>query len=29
MPVQVDGDYIGEWDRAAVRYVPDALSLLG
>lgn len=29
MPVQVDGDYIGEWDRAAVRHVPDALSLIG
>ena len=28
MPVQVDGDYIGEWDRAAVRYVDDAVSLL-
>lgn len=28
MPVQVDGDYIGEWDRAVVRSVPDALSLL-
>ncbi|HEV3472786.1 MAG TPA: diacylglycerol kinase family protein [Actinomycetota bacterium] len=27
-PVQVDGDYIGEWDRAAVRSVPDALSIL-
>lgn len=28
MPLQVDGDYIGEWDRALVRWVPDALSLL-
>lgn len=28
MPVQVDGDYIGEWDRSIVRYVPDALDLL-
>lgn len=28
MPVQVDGDYIGEWDRAVVRSVPDALSVL-
>ncbi|MDQ3964233.1 MAG: diacylglycerol kinase family lipid kinase [Actinomycetota bacterium] len=28
MPVQVDGDYIGEWDRAVVRSVPDALSIL-
>jgi len=27
-PVQVDGDYVGEWDRAAVRYVPEALTLL-
>lgn len=28
MPVQVDGDYIGEWDRGIVRWVPDALDLL-
>lgn len=28
MPVQVDGDYIGDIDRVAIRLVPDALSLL-
>lgn len=28
MPVQVDGDYIGEWDRAVVRHVADSLDLL-
>jgi diacylglycerol kinase family enzyme len=28
-PVQLDGDYVGEWDRAAVRYVPESLLLLG
>lgn len=28
MPVQVDGDYIGEIDRAIVRLVPDSLDLL-
>lgn len=28
MPVQVDGDYVGEWDRAAVRHVADALDVL-
>ena len=28
MPVQVDGDYIGEWDRAVVRHVPDALDVV-
>lgn len=28
MPVQVDGDYIGEMDRAVVRLVPDSLDLL-
>jgi diacylglycerol kinase family enzyme len=28
MPVQVDGDYIGEMDRAAVRLIPNSLDLL-
>jgi diacylglycerol kinase family enzyme len=28
MPVQVDGDYIGELDRAVIRLVPNALDLL-
>ena len=28
LPVQVDGDYIGEMDRVVVRLVPDSLSLL-
>ena len=28
MPVQVDGDYVGEWDRAVIRLVPNALDLL-
>jgi diacylglycerol kinase family enzyme len=28
MPVQVDGDYIGEIDRVVIRLVPDALDLL-
>lgn len=28
MPVQVDGDYIGEMDRAVVRLVPNSLDLL-
>jgi diacylglycerol kinase family enzyme len=28
MPVQVDGDYIGEVDRAMIRMVPNALDLL-
>lgn len=28
MPVQVDGDYIGEMDRAVVRLVPASLDLL-
>lgn len=28
MPVQVDGDYIGEMDRAVVRSVPRSLDLL-
>lgn len=27
-PVQVDGDYIGEWTSAELRHVPDALDLL-
>ena len=28
LPVQVDGDYIGELDRAVVRSIPSALDLL-
>jgi diacylglycerol kinase family enzyme len=28
MPVQVDGDYIGEVDRAAIRLIPSSLDLL-
>ena len=28
LPVQVDGDYIGEWTSAQVRLVPDALDVL-
>ena len=28
MPVQVDGDYIGDLDRAVIRVVPEALDLL-
>lgn len=27
-PVQVDGDYVGEWSSADLRLVPDALDLL-
>ena len=27
-PVQVDGDYMGEFDRISVRLVPDALSVI-
>lgn len=28
LPVQVDGDYVGEWQRVRLELVPDALSLL-
>jgi diacylglycerol kinase family enzyme len=28
LPVEVDGDYIGEWDHASVRLVPLALDVL-
>ena len=28
LPLQVDGDYIGEWSRAEIRLVPDALDVL-
>jgi diacylglycerol kinase family enzyme len=28
LPMQVDGDYVGEWDAADVRLVADALDLL-
>jgi diacylglycerol kinase family enzyme len=28
LPVEVDGDYIGEWDQATVRLIPHALDLL-
>jgi diacylglycerol kinase family enzyme len=28
VPVEVDGDYIGEWDRANVALIPSALDLL-
>ena len=28
LAVQVDGEYVGDWDRAIVRHVPDALRLL-
>jgi diacylglycerol kinase family enzyme len=28
LPVQVDGDYIGEWDAAEIHVVPKALTLL-
>jgi diacylglycerol kinase family enzyme len=28
VPVEVDGDYIGEWDQASVRLIPQALELL-
>lgn len=28
LPVQVDGDYIGEWDAAEIHLVPQALTLL-
>jgi diacylglycerol kinase family enzyme len=28
VPVEVDGDYIGEWDQASVRLIPQALDLL-
>lgn len=28
LPMQVDGDYVGEWDSADVRLVPRALDLL-
>ncbi|MDQ4064624.1 MAG: diacylglycerol kinase family lipid kinase [Actinomycetota bacterium] len=28
MPVQVDGDYIGDWDRAVIRHVADALDVV-
>lgn len=27
-PVQVDGDYIGDWSAATLRHLPDALDLL-
>ena len=27
-PVQVDGDYIGEWESASLAAVPDALSVV-
>ena len=28
LPVQVDGDYIGEWTRAEIRLIPNALDVL-
>jgi diacylglycerol kinase family enzyme len=28
VPVEVDGDYIGEWDQATVSLIPQALELL-
>ena len=28
LPVQVDGDYIGEWSSAEIRLIPDALDIL-
>jgi diacylglycerol kinase family enzyme len=28
LPVEVDGDYIGEWDQATIRLIPHALDLL-
>lgn len=28
LPVQVDGDYIGEWRSAEIRLIPDALDVL-
>jgi diacylglycerol kinase family enzyme len=28
LPVQVDGDYIGEWTSAEIRLLPDALDVL-
>jgi diacylglycerol kinase family enzyme len=28
LPVEVDGDYIGEWDQATVSLIPHALQLL-
>ena len=28
LPVQVDGDYIGEWSSARIRLIPDALDVL-
>jgi diacylglycerol kinase family enzyme len=28
LPVEVDGDYIGEWDQATVSLIPHALDLL-
>jgi len=28
LPVQVDGDYIGQWTSASLRLVPDALDVL-
>jgi diacylglycerol kinase family enzyme len=28
LPVEVDGDYIGEWDRATITLIPQALKLL-
>ena len=27
-PVQVDGDYVGEWTNARIDLVPDSLNLL-
>jgi diacylglycerol kinase family enzyme len=28
LPVEVDGDYIGEWDQASVHLIPQALDLV-
>jgi diacylglycerol kinase family enzyme len=28
LPMQVDGDYVGEWGSAEIALVPEALDLL-